>query len=84
MSNISPRLSEILGDKVASQLEGLRAMLKEEHEDLAQRIIERFTPFAFNCQCDEESCVKVRTQDRYAIGQYHTVQMIAQYIREQA
>ena len=51
------------------------------NKEIADAIEEKFTPFAFNCDCNEESCVKVREHDRYAIGQYHTVQRIAEYLR---
>jgi len=50
-------------------------------KDIATTIEQMFTPFAFTCECDEPSCVKIRETDRYAIGQYHTVQRIAEYLR---
>ena len=52
--------------------------------NLAEHLQKRYTPFAFTCDCTEESCEKVRNNDRYAIGQYHTVNNLADEVRKAA
>lgn len=51
---------------------------------LASTIEQTFTPFAFTCDCGglEPSCKRIIEEDRYAIGQLHTVQRIADFIRK--
>lgn len=53
---------------------------------LASTIEETFTPFAFTCDCggSEPSCKRIIDNDRYALGQFHTVQRIADLIRRTA
>ena len=60
--------------------------MTNEHFDpyltLADEIGERFTPFAFRCQCDSQACADVRESDVYAIAQNDTVRAIAKWIRD--
>jgi hypothetical protein len=50
---------------------------------IADLIEERFTPLAFTCDCNgtHPACAKVINDDRYAIGQHHTVTAIANWLR---
>lgn len=53
---------------------------------LANTIEQTFTPMAFRCACagEDPSCKKIIEGDRYALGQFHTVQRIADLIRKTA
>jgi len=52
--------------------------------DLSTLIRDRFTPFAFTCDCNgtEPDCYRTRTQDRYAIGARDTIERIVAYLEE--
>lgn len=54
----------------------------KELDILLKELEEQFTPFAFKCDCESEHCNKIRSEDRYAIGQYHTVQRIVEWLRD--
>jgi hypothetical protein len=51
-------------------------------DTMLKELEERFTPFAFLCECDSEHCNNVRNEDRYAIGQHHTVQRVVEWLRD--
>jgi hypothetical protein len=50
---------------------------------LAENILERYIPFAFNCECGgtHPTCSQSR-QDIFTYAQYDTVRRIVQYIQE--
>jgi len=52
--------------------------------DLPYLIRDRFTPFAFLCDCDgtHPECNRTRTQDTYAIAAYATIERIATFIED--
>ena len=52
--------------------------------DLPYIIRDRFTPFAFMCNCDgtDAECNRTRTQDIYAIATYETIERIAGFIED--
>lgn len=53
---------------------------------LAHTIEKTFTPMAFTCTCggEDPGCKKIIETDRYALGQFHTVQRITDLIRRSA
>jgi hypothetical protein len=58
----------------------------ENLDELATRIVERFTPVAFLCGCqgDHPECVEVKTTDTWAIAQADTAYRISEFIRKLA
>lgn len=53
--------------------------------ELADLILQRFTPFAFTCDCqgDHPECIEVKTNDTWAIAQADTAYRISQFVRGQ-
>ena len=52
-------------------------------KELSEIILDRYTPFAFKCECKgtEPTCSQAR-QDVFTFAQYDTIQRVAKYISE--
>lgn len=55
------------------------------NQELAEAITERFTPFAFKCDCEgiHPDCRLAMSEDVYAIAQADTVKRIVEFIKTQ-
>jgi hypothetical protein len=53
-------------------------------DELPYLIRQRFTPFAFLCECEgaDTECHRTRTQDTYAIAAHETIERIASFIED--
>ena len=51
------------------------------YQELADKIQKAFTPLAFSCDCDSESCRTVREENVSAIVQERVTREISEFIR---